>query len=135
MAHEASVIVGSGANPGKSQVPFNQTTQERQLRGTSVVVLNAEDNSAGLGGAVTQITTSGVAVQLPSSPLRYRRAISIRNNNPSTGTLYIGFTSGVSTSDGYPVEAGEALPMEINGAIQIWGISSANVDVRIIELA
>lgn len=136
MAYEVSVIPGSGFNPGKNTLPYHPKTQERNARGTAMVLLNPEDNSAGVGGAVTQVTiASGVPAKLPMAPLRYRRAISIRNFNPSTGTLYVGFTSGVTSANGFPLEAGESLPMEINGAIEMWGAANASIDVRIIELA
>lgn len=136
MAYEVSSIPGSGLNPSKQAIPTHPKTGERSLRGTSVVVLNPEDNSAGIGGAVSQVTiASGVPAKLPTAPLTYRRAISVRNFNPSTGTLYVGFTSGVTTANGFPLEAGESLPMEINGAIEIWGAANVSIDVRIIELA
>lgn len=136
MAYESSVLIGSGLNPLKYEVPVNPRSQERHLRGSDVVVLNPEDASAGIGGAVTQITmSSGVPVKLPTTPLQYRRALSIRNFNSSTGTLYVGFTSGVTVADGFPLDAGESLPMQMNGAIEVWGITDVAVDVRIIELA
>lgn len=135
MAQESTVIVGSGINPLKQQLGVNPTTHERHLRGTSVVVLNPEDASAGFNGAITQVTTtSGVSIQLPSAPLTYRRAIAIRNN-AGAGTLYVGFTSGVTINDGYPLEAGESFPLQINGDIRVWGVSNFAIDVRIIEVA
>lgn len=136
MARESTIIVGSGINPLKQDLVVSPTTNQRHLGGTAVVVLNTEDNSAGTGGEVTQITmASGVPAQLPTTPLSYRRAVSVRNFNPSTGTLYVGFTSGVTTLTGFPLEAGESLPLEVNGGITIWGISNVSIDVRIIELA
>lgn len=135
MAQESTVIVGSGINPLKSQLGVNHVTQERHLRGSSVVVLNPEDASAGIGGAVTKVTTvSGVPTQLPSAPLTYRRAIAIRNNS-NTGVLYVGFTSGVTVNDGYPLDAGESFPLEINTDIRVWGIADSALDIRIIEVA
>jgi hypothetical protein len=136
MAYESSVTIGSGLNPAKLLVPVNAVSKERHLRGTDVVVLNPEDASAGIGGATTQLTlSSGVPALLPSAPLTYRRAVAIRNFNTSTGTLYVGFTSGVTVADGYPLEAGESFPIQANGAIGIWGITDVEVDVRVIELA
>lgn len=135
MAYEATTTVGSGINPAKNALPVNPTDGERHLRGTAVVVLNPEDNSAGMSGLVTQLTVSGVAVKLPSSPLSYRRAVAIRNFNSTSGVLYIGFDSAVTTSNGYPLDAGESLPLQMNGAVDVWGVADTSVDARIIELA
>ena len=78
MAREASVIVGSGINPLKKDVCVNNTTKERHLRGTATVILNPEDASAGCSGLASPLTLGTATVQLPSTPLKYRRAISIR---------------------------------------------------------
>jgi|SRR5688572_26578181 len=134
MAQESSVVVGSGLNPAKYGLPFNERSRERHLRGNDVVVVNPEDASAGLSGLASRVLLSGgAAQQLPNSPLMYRRAISVRNN--SAATLYVGFTSAVSTATGYPLSSGQSLPLQVNGAVKVWGIADSPVDVRIIELA
>jgi len=134
MAQESSVIIGSGLNPAKYATPFNARSNERHLRGTDVCVINPEDNSAGLVGSGSQrTTTSNVPTLLPLTPLPYRRAIAIYN--ASAAPLYIGFNSNVSASNGFPLASGQTLPLQVNGAIKVWGISASPVDVRIIELA
>lgn len=134
MAQESSVVIGSGLNPAKYATPVNARSQERHLRGTDVCVINPEDASAGLLGLTSRvITTGGVASQLPAAPLAYRRAVSIRNN--SAAVLYVGFTSGVTTATGFPLSSGQSLPLQVNGAIKVWGIADSAVDVRIIELS
>lgn len=135
MAYESSVIVGSGINPLKKTLLPNSTTKERYLRGTQVVVLNPEDGSAGGSGLVTAITVNTAAVKLPSSPLVYRRAISICNNSASN-TLYVGFGPEVETGSGWPIPAGTTISMDINGQVVIYGVSDiAGTDVRILELS
>lgn len=137
MARESSVIIGSGLNPRKLQVPINPISNEAHLRGTDVVVINPEDASAGRSGIVTQMNVSTSAVQIPTTPLKYRRALSIRNNS-STAKLYIDFDPGVSTGDGFPINPGEALPIEFNAGIPIWGISDGvggACDVRVLEVS
>ena len=135
MAREASVIVGSGIGPLKKDLPINSTSKERHLRGTSIVVLNPEDASAGSSGLVTAITLTGTAVQLPSVPLTYRRAISICNNS-STDIIYISFDSGLTTGNGWPIRSNTAISLEINGDIHVWGVSdAASTDVRVLELS
>ncbi len=135
MAREASVIVGSGINPLKKDLCPNETTQERHLRGTNTVVLNPEDASAGCSGIVTAITLGGATVKLPTTPLKYRRAISVCNNS-TADTIYIGFDPSVSTGTGWPVPAGNTISMDINGQILIYGVSDGtSTDVRILELS
>ena len=137
MAYESSIIIGSGLNPKKTNVPINPVSNESHLRGTDVIVINPEDSSAGRGGVVTQVTVGVTALQLPTIPMKYRRAISIRNNS-SVAILYIGFSPSVVTGTGFPIKPGEALPMDMNAQIPIWGISDANggnADIRILELS
>lgn len=134
MARECSVIVGSGIGPLKKNLCVNNTTGERHLRGTSVVILNPEDGSAGCSGLVTAVTLNTVAVQLPSTPLKYRRAISICNN--SADTIYIGFDPNVTTGTGWPVPPGTAISLDINGDVLVYGVGiSSSLDVRTLELS
>ncbi|MHA2063075.1 MAG: hypothetical protein ACXABY_01720 [Candidatus Thorarchaeota archaeon] len=135
MAYESSVIVGSGIGPLKKLLCPNSTTKERHLRGTQVVVINPEDGSAGGSGLVTAVTVNETAVQLPSSPLVYRRAISICNNS-ALNTLYIGFGPELQTGTGWPIPAGTTISMDVNGQVVVYGISDgAGTDVRILELS
>ena len=62
MAYEATSIVGSGINPLKKQLPVNATTNRRNLRGTSVVLINPEDASAGGSGVTTVGKESNAAL-------------------------------------------------------------------------
>lgn len=133
MAFESSVVVGSGIAPLKKQLPVNPTTLERHLRGTQVVVLNPEDGSAGGSGLVTAISVGAVAVKLPTTPMRGRRAIAVFNN--SSAALYVGFSPSVTTGTGWPVPAGTSLPMDINAEVELYGIAGSTVDVRILELS
>jgi hypothetical protein len=136
MAREASVIVGSGINPLKKDVCINDTTHERHLRGTSTVILNPEDASAGCSGLVTVLTVGGTAVKLPSVALKYRRAITIFNNDNGLEILYIGFDPTLSTGAGFPIQAGSSISMDINGQVVVYGISDgSDIDVRILELS
>lgn len=135
MAYESSVIVGSGLNPLKKDLCPNNTTQERHLRGTQVVILNPEDASAGCSGLSTPVTVGIVTTALPPVPLKYRRAMSICNNTVSD-TLYIGFSPDVTTGTGWPIPAGTAISLDINGQVLVYGVgSSASMDIRILELS
>lgn len=135
MARESTAIVGSGLNPLKKDVCANSTTGERYLAGTNVNILNPEDSSAGCSGLVTAVTLGTSAVQLPTTPLKYRRAISICNNS-STAVVYIGFDPNVTTGTGWPLAAKATISLDINGQVLIYGVASvASTDVRILELS
>jgi hypothetical protein len=134
MAHESSVIVGSGLNPLKDTTPVNATTNERHLRGTQVVVVNPEDGSAGGSGLVTAVSVSSTAVKLPTTPLVYRRAVAVANQSTSV-TLYIGFSPDTTTANGFPIGPGATMPMDVNAEIEIYGIADSTVDVRVLELS
>lgn len=135
MAHEASIIIGSGINPLKQDVPANSTSHESHLRGTNVVLINPEDCSAGGSGLVTAITLGVTATKLPVTPLKYRRAISILNNSTSD-IVYVGFDPAITTATGWPLAAGGSISFDMNGQVLLYGISSsASTDVRILELS
>jgi len=135
MAYEASTVVGSGINPLKKEVCPNETTHERHLRGTNVVLLNPEDSSAGCSGAVTAITLTGSVVKIPETPLKYRRAISVLNNSQQD-TIYVGFDPSLTTGTGWPVGAGCSVSFDMNGEVLLYGVTDGtSVDVRIMELS
>jgi hypothetical protein len=96
--------------------------------------MNAEDASAGGPLLVTNITVpSSTATKLPTVGLEYRRSIAIRNNGSST--IFLGHDDSVTTSNGFPLKATEIFRADITGNIPIWGITDAEVDIRIMELA
>lgn len=134
MATESSIIIGSGLNPRKLQVPLNSVSQEAHLRGTDVIVINPEDSSAGRSGLVTAMTVGAISTQIPPTPLKYRRALAVRNNS-TTDVLYISFDPSVSTGNGFPIKPGESLPMDMNAGLQLWGVSNGSADIRILELS
>jgi len=135
MAHEASIIIGSGINPLKQDVPTNSTSQESHIRGTNVVLINPEDCSAGGSGLVTALTLGGTVAKLPTTPLKYRRAISVINNS-SSDTVYVGFDPNITTGTGWPLAAGACVSFDLNGAVELYGVSSgSSTDVRILELS
>lgn len=129
----STAVLGSGLAPLKKLVPTNPSTNERHLRGINTNILNYEDASASTSGLNTQLTIGGSATRIPSSPLRYRRSIIVINNN-NTGILYLGFDSSVTTSTGFPLSPGCALPMDLSSLVTLWGIGSTNIDCRILEL-
>ena len=135
MAYESSVIVGSGQNPLKHDPAFcSQPGRERFLRGTQVVVINPEDSSAGASGLASQITVGTTLTKLPVTPLKYRRAIAIFNSD-ATASLFVGFDTTLTTGNGFIIPPSSSLPMDLNGAVEVYGIAASAIDVRILELS
>ena len=135
MAYEATVIAGSGINPLKKDLPAHPVTGRAYIKGTSVVVLNPEDASAGGSGLVTTITLDATTVQIPLIPLRNRRAMSICNNHASE-KIYIGFSPNLLTGTGWPIPAGATQPLQLNGDVIVYAIGdTTGMDVRVLELS
>jgi hypothetical protein len=134
MANESSVVVGSGLNPLKRLIPENSVSHERHIRGTNAVIINPEDSSVGGSGLVSTKTVGSLATKIPTTSMRNRRAIAIYNNSSSV-TLYIGFDSSLSVSNGWPLPPGASIPFDMNAEIEIYGVASSSVDVRILELS
>lgn len=70
----------------------------------------------------TAVGTS--AVQLPANALTRQEAV-VKNPTGATGVVYVGFSSGVTTANGFSLAAGEAVPLAVSNTNQIWVIASA----------
>lgn len=130
MAYESSAIVGSGVSalrePGVQNV--------RSLRGSNAIVANYEDVNSLLG--ITQSSGLNVpasAVQLtgPTTRMRGRRKLIVQNLG--AGALYIG-GSNVTTANGVQVASGSMITLDVLDFGDIWAVSSANSDVRVLEM-
>ncbi len=113
--------------------------------GTTIVISAADDsikigngtgNFAGVTatGGLTTSELSGVqfqtsqyiigtsAVQVTVTPLTGRKSISLK----SAGVIYVGNSSGVTTSTGFLLNSGEAVSMDLDGSHVIYAISSGS---------
>jgi hypothetical protein len=78
---------------------------------------------------VTVLATSGVLL----TALANRRTISIFNNSPNM-VVYIGDSS-VSVASGYPIGAKSSIQIALGPNVNVYAISTASVDVRILEVS
>ena len=114
-SHSQSVIIsGVTADDGKLQIsgivdslPLNNT-------------IKASDT-----------TVSATEVALPATPLAGRKTICIFNNHATT-QIFIGAT-GLSTSDGFPLQGKAYITLDADDNIAIYGIAAADIDVRVLE--
>jgi len=89
-------------------------------------------------GSSSSLLISGTALQIANPALTNRRSISIKNapTNGANDVLYIGFSSGVSTTTGYPLGRGDSMDMEIDDTVPIYAIAStSNVRCFWVEVA
>lgn len=147
MPYEINVVLGSGTTANlQPQSPLYAFAQDtfpvpnardslRNRRADAVAVVNPADFSVSIGGRTTQITIGGSPQEILLSPLEFRRALVIHNNGG--GTVYMGFTSAVTTSDGFPLVTNEKIAIDMcgNPNMRVWLISDSSSDVRLLELA
>ena len=135
MAREVTVAVGSGLTPGINGLGVNAVTQERNLVGTAVVVINPEDNAVAGPLRADQLSVGTTASKLPppgSGHLDHRREIRIHNLGGDT--LFIG-QSGVTVNDGFPVTSGNSIALEAKTVVDLWGVSDGSADIRMLQLS
>lgn len=88
----------------------------------SVAVIDASTGSYGR----TAVSAAGTAVQLTTSTSKLSTGVVLRALSTNTGKIYVGFDNAVSSSTGYELSAGEAIPIEINVANGVWINASVN---------
>lgn len=72
--------------------------------------------------ALATVTTAGTQVQLATNTVR---SVTIKATAANTGIIYVGASS-VSSSDGFPLAAGDTVSLDIANTNLIWIDSSVN---------
>lgn len=94
--------------------------------GSSSVTGTVTNNEAALTAFQTSQYTIGTSsVQITPSPLSARKSISLRAVCTSSNAIYVGPTSGVTTSTGWIMYNGETLIMDLDSSHTIYAISNA----------
>lgn len=74
----------------------------------------------------SQYTVGTSAVQLTVTPLTNRSSMSIKaTTTTNTDVVYIGNSSGVTTSTGYALFLGDSLQLDLTPAHQVWAIATS----------
>lgn len=73
-------------------------------------------------GVAAQVSVGLTAVQLPANAIL--RSFMVKSNNGNTGTIYAGYSSSVTTSNGFEIGAGEVIKLELNNTNLIWLIAN-----------
>jgi hypothetical protein len=109
---------------------INQSTDSIAIGdGTNLVKVDADGSLnvdiTGLSSFQTSQYTIGTSsVKLTPTPLTDRSGISIKATTTSTNAIYIGNSSSVTSSTGFPLFNGDTLQMDLTGAQTIYAISS-----------
>lgn len=93
-------------------------------------------NRSNNGGTQTALTVGTTAVELKCNATVLTERISATLSNTSGNTVYWGFTSGVTTTNGTPIEKSVFMQWDVGPNTSIWLIAaSAGNTVRVTECA
>lgn len=121
-----SQLVRAVLTAQKPDGSYTSVTQD--VNGNLDVNISAADSEVPITslttGSVAQATVGTSVVQIADPPLANRRSLSIKSLSGNTNAIYIGFTTGVNTGSGFPLDAGESMDLEINGDINVYAIAA-----------
>lgn len=76
------------------------------------------------GGGTAQVTVDTSPVQVSTSSVKTRIVI-VKADDDNTGNVYVGFDSGVSSTNGFRLVAGQAVELAIDDLSKIWLVADA----------
>lgn len=78
--------------------------------------------------------TSASAVRLSNPGTASARSLSIKNLSTNSATVFVGGTSLVDDVDGFPIEPGAGLDVDLSGSDAVWAIAEdgETVDLNVI---
>ena len=107
------------------------------ISGSSTITGNVVSTEAGLNSFQTsQYAIGTTAVQLAPTPLPNRSSISVTVMADPNVAVYIGNSSSVTTSNGYPLFNGSTIQLDLTPTGQIWAITNTPTqDIAVLEIA
>lgn len=109
---------------------------EFEIRAKGVNSAEASVRIAGAADATaSQLTIGTTPTIIIPSALSDRSGVVVKNNNTGGERLYLGFTAAqASTSIGYPIGPQEALALDVDSGVELYGVAdSGTIDIRILE--
>lgn len=117
----------TGASTTGAESNYVNVTPNQDLQSADIL------NNSGTQAALT-VGTTAVAVRAGGSNLTNRKSLTLHNN--SLLTMYWGYTSGVTTSTGTPIVAGQFCEWSVGSGTTIYIITTlAGQNSRITEAA
>lgn len=102
------------------------TSGSSTVTGNVTVSGTVSTNINGLANFKTTPYTVGVsAVQLANPALTGRSSMSFKAVCTGVNSIFIGNSSGVTTSNGWPLFNGDTLELDLNSTQAVWAIASA----------
>ena len=125
----SSVVALTNTLPASNAIGLviRDASQGQALMAGSRPVTIAEDQSYARPNTDTwfagQASVTATASQLSSQAVVVSVVVKASNNN--TGTVYIGFSSGVTASNGFELGPGESLTLPVNNVNKLYAISNS----------
>ncbi len=110
-----------GSTSGALNVSVQNFPSSQTVSGTVSVNLNGLNTFQ-----TSQYTVGTSSVQLTSSPLSNRKSVAIKAVTTGGAIVYIGNSSSVTTSNGWPLFNNDALEMDLTPSDVIWAIASSS---------
>jgi len=103
---------------------FNGTTWDR-LRGSSASGMKVSSPVLSVASAITgqvTVTTAGTEVQISASSVPLNNGVFVKALPANTGIMYVGNngSNAISSSTGYPLDAGEQVFFQVADLDEIW---------------
>lgn len=131
------IVIGDVSIVQGGNTAVVDVTGALKVTGDSVVSGTVDANIKGLNTFQTsQYTVGTSAVQLTPTPLANRSSMIVKVvTTNSSVAVFIGNSSGVTTSTGFPLFNGDAIELDLTGADPIYAISgTAGQSVYVLEL-
>lgn len=127
-----------------SDLPYLKQAQEIKITGQDATGITSNFVQADINGNLSvrdaissgsqyrsmNATTTAAEATGAASRLANRKFIML---TPTTGTIYIGTDSSVTTANGTPVTSGQTLFLSFTDSITVFMIAASTIDVRVLE--
>ncbi len=130
-----TVSLPTGASTSANQTNGSQKTQLVDGSGNVIASYNSQLETAdiinsSLSSGSISVSTSAVAARVDGSNLTNRKMLTIC---PTTGTVYLGATSGVTTATGIPIFKNQVISFAFSANVTPYLIAGSSITVNIIE--
>jgi hypothetical protein len=106
------------------------STRALESGGNLASLLTALNTPTSGGGSNISVGTTAVQLSATSVPCR---SVSLKSAKANTGKVYVGFTSGITTSSGFELNSQESVTIAVSNLNKIYLIAdAASQDVRYI---
>jgi hypothetical protein len=137
-ATNTSIVVGLSPNsplPAGTNSIGTVSSKTQDGSGNSISSYNSQLDTADIinttlsSGSVT-VSTSAVAARVSTSNLTNRKMLTI---SPTNGNVYLGATSGVTTSTGIPIFQNQVISFSFSANVTPYLIAASSITVNIME--